>query len=93
MEGNGISRKIAGYRGGYTSLERKSIEEKMITGELVRSGFPPMPWSWGSILEIWTALCWQAIPGTRASFWQQTGRAGRSKEKCVNYLILENHAF
>ena len=34
MEENGISRKIAGYRGGYTPVERKSIEEKMITGEL-----------------------------------------------------------
>ena len=32
-------------------------------------------------------------PGTRASFWQQTGRAGRSGGKCVNYLILENQPF
>ena len=37
-------------------------------------------------------------PGTRASFWQQSGRAGRgsgSKEakKCINYLILENQPF
>src|SRR5699024_7351897 len=32
-------------------------------------------------------------PGTRASFWQQTGRAGRNGEKCVNYIILENQPF
>lgn len=29
-------------------------------------------------------------PGTRASFWQQTGCAGRGKGKCTNYLILAN---
>lgn len=32
-------------------------------------------------------------PGTRASFWQQTGRAGRCGRRCVNYLILENQPF
>ena len=29
-------------------------------------------------------------PGTRSSFWQQTGRAGRSKKSCTNYLILDH---
>ena len=29
-------------------------------------------------------------PGTRASFWQQTGRSGRGSGKCTNYLILAN---
>jgi DEAD/DEAH box helicase domain-containing protein len=32
-------------------------------------------------------------PGTRASFWQQTGRAGRSGRECTNYLILDNLPF
>lgn len=32
-------------------------------------------------------------PGTRASFWQQSGRAGRNGQTCVNYLILENQPF
>lgn len=32
-------------------------------------------------------------PGTRASFWQQTGRAGRNGKPCCNYLILENLPF
>ena len=32
-------------------------------------------------------------PGTRASFWQQNGRAGRNGQTCVNYLILENQPF
>ncbi len=32
-------------------------------------------------------------PGTRASFSQQNGRAGRSGVSCVNYLLLENRPF
>ena len=38
-------------------------------------------------------MCIRDSPGTRASFWQQTGRAGRNGKGCVNYLILENLPF
>ena len=92
MEENGISRKIAGYRGGYTPVERKSIEEKMITGELAGL-VSTNALELGLILAVWTVRYWQGTRETRASFWQQTGRAGRNGEKCVNYLILENQPF
>ncbi len=32
-------------------------------------------------------------PGTRASFWQQSGRAGRNGKESTNYLILDNLPF
>lgn len=84
--------KIAGYRGGYTPTERREIEKQMMNGEL--SGLVST-----NALELGidigkldtTVLV--GYPGTRASFWQQTGRAGRSGERCVNYLILENQPF
>ncbi len=84
--------KVSGYRGGYTPMERKEIERKMITGEL--SGLVST-----NALELGidigkldtTVLV--GYPGTRASFWQQTGRAGRSGNQCVNYLILNNLPF
>ncbi len=84
--------RIAGYRGGYTPLERREIERKMTEGELsglVATNALELGIDIGSLDS--TVIV--GYPGTRASFWQQTGRAGRSGEKCVNYLILENQPF
>ncbi|MBM6802760.1 DEAD/DEAH box helicase [Mediterraneibacter glycyrrhizinilyticus] len=94
---HGDSGKIAGYRGGYTPLERREIERKMTEGELsglVSTNALELGIDIGSLDS--TVIV--GYPGTRASFWQQSGRAGRgsgSKEakKCINYLILENQPF
>ena len=87
----GTARKeeISGYRGGYTPLERKSIEQRMISGDLlglVSTNALELGIDIGKIST--TVLA--GYPGTRASFWQQTGRAGRGSGKCTNYLILAN---
>lgn len=83
---------IAGYRGGYTPLERKEIENKMISGVLkglISTNALELGIDIGKINT--TVLV--GYPGTRASFWQQTGRAGRSGKECINYLILDNQPF
>lgn len=84
--------KISGYRGGYSPIERKTIENKMVNGELlglVSTNALELGIDIGTVKN--TVLV--GYPGTRASFWQQTGRAGRSKESCTNYLILEQNPF
>lgn len=84
--------KIAGYRGGYTASERKEIEHKMVTGELcglVSTNALELGIDIGKI----DATVLAGYPGTRASFWQQTGRAGRNGRACTNYLILDNQPF
>ena len=90
--GPSLTDKISGYRGGYTPLERKEIENKMITGVLqglVSTNALELGIDIGKIDT--TVLV--GYPGTRASFWQQTGRAGRSGKGCNNYLILDNLPF
>lgn len=90
--GKSMGDKISGYRGGYTPLERKEIERKMISGELsglISTNALELGIDIGKIDT--TILV--GYPGTRASFWQQTGRAGRNQKRCSNYLILDNLPF
>ncbi|BBF41393.1 ATP-dependent RNA helicase [Lachnospiraceae bacterium KM106-2] len=84
--------KISGYRGGYTPMERKEIENKMITGAL-RGLVSTNALELGIDIGKIDATVLVGYPGTRASFWQQTGRAGRSGKSCTNYLILNNLPF
>ena len=87
--GNASKEEISGYRGGYTPQERKNIEKRMISGELlglVSTNALELGIDIGTI----NTMVLVGYPGTRASFWQQTGRAGRGKGKCTNYLILAN---
>lgn len=90
--GTSLADKISGYRGGYTPLERKEIENKMITGAL-RGLVSTNVLELGiDIGKIDTTII-VGYPGTRASFWQQTGRAGRSGRMCTNFLILDDLPF
>lgn len=92
IPGAGLTERISGYRGGYTPRERKEIERKMTSGELcglISTNALELGIDIGKIDT--TVLA--GFPGTRASFWQQTGRAGRSGRACTNYLILDNLPF
>lgn len=83
---------IAGYRSGYTPLERREIERKMTHGELAGLVSTNALELGIDIGKLDTTVI-VGYPGTRASFWQQSGRAGRSGVSCVNYLLLENRPF
>ncbi|MFL0249825.1 DEAD/DEAH box helicase [Clostridium neuense] len=90
--GASLADKISGYRGGYTPIERKKIENKMITGVLKGLVSTNALELGIDIGKLDTSIV-IGYPGTKASFWQQTGRAGRSGGKCTNYLILDSLPF
>lgn len=92
IPGTDYSDLISGYRGGYKSEERKEIERKMVTGQLkglVSTNALELGIDIGRIDTTVIA----GYPGTRASFWQQSGRAGRSGGGSETYLILDNLPF
>lgn len=86
------SKLISGYRGGYKPEERKEIEQKMANGQL-RGLVSTNALELGiDIGKIDTAVI-VGYPGTRASFWQQSGRAGRNASGSETYLILDDLPF
>lgn len=79
---------ISGYRGGYLPEERKEIERKMIDNQIVGLVSTNALELGIDIGKVGTTVL-NGFPSTRASFWQQSGRAGRSGNNASTYLILK----
>lgn len=92
VKGQDKSYLISGYRGGYTPEERKQIENKMVSGTLsalVSTNALELGIDIGKVDT--TVLT--GYPGTKASFRQQSGRAGRLGQNAENFLILDSEPF
>ncbi len=87
--GSGLAKNVTAYRGGYLPEERRAIERKLASGELLGV-------SCTNALELGIdigsldACIIVGYPGTIASMWQEAGRAGRKSEEALIVYIANN---
>lgn len=86
--GINMSDKISAYRGGYTPKERAKIEKDLVDGALL-GVVSTNALELGIDIGTLDAVIMGGFPGTRASFWQQLGRAGRSGTEAHAIVMLK----
>jgi len=78
--------KVTPYRGGYRPAERREIEARLFSGELLGVS-ATRALELGIDVGSLDAAIVVGYPGTLASFFQQSGRAGRRSDEALIFLI------
>ncbi|MBN1866317.1 DEAD/DEAH box helicase [Candidatus Sumerlaeota bacterium] len=89
----GMSRRLAdsvqAYRGGYLPEERREIERRLVSKEILGIA-STSALELGIDIGSLEACILVGYPGTVASLWQRAGRAGRGREESLVFLVGQN---
>jgi len=81
-----LAERLSPYRGGYLPSERREIEKKLFSGELL-AVTTTSALELGIDVGTLEACIMVGFPGSIASTWQRAGRAGRRSDESLVMLV------
>ncbi|MBT4821037.1 MAG: DEAD/DEAH box helicase, partial [Lentisphaerae bacterium] len=82
----GLAERVIPYRGGYDPAERREMEHRLRTGEILGVS-ATRALELGIDIGMLEACIIVGYPGVLNAFFQQAGRAGRAREDSVCFLV------